>query len=336
MVFTNLRIYYSLILFNNFWFITSNWLNFWLKYMTLKEVGIIDAIAFLVGILFEFPSGIISDKLGRKQTLLLSQSLQILGSLLVTLSSSLVEIGVGFVIFQIGTAFYSGTIESFGYESGVLANKNYEKVLINSGFLSNFGYLSSLIIGGFLYTTDNNLPNILFTANFLVGLLLSILIKDTLIKEDELTKTLVNSKFNLPILALFIILMTLSFSFDYGFLKLIILENFADLNTNYWYIFIATLLSLFFSSLLIPRIINIKKSLLLCLVCLMGSVILGIFTYIPLFFVLSFLAIFIYQLSLKYINERVSDSKRASFISLFNLVYKLPYVLIALLLGYNL
>jgi MFS family permease len=336
MKFTNLKVYYILIATNNLWFITSNWLNFWLKYMTVKEVGIIDAVAFLIGILLEFPSGVVSDRLGRKQTLFISQSLQLLGSLIITLASNLFEIGIGFVLFQMGVAFYSGTVESFGYESAIRENKEYSEVLVISGVLSNFAYLLSLVVGGYLYLLNQNLPNILFTLNFFLGFLVLIWSKENVKIFEESTGLEVRSKFNFKILGFFIILMTASFSFDFGFLKLIILEKFSNLYSSYWYIFVATLASIALSSYLLRRLSSYYYPLILTSVILTCSLILAFFSFIPLFFTLSFTAVFVYQLSLKYINERVADNQRASAISLFSLFYKLPYVLIALVLGYNL
>lgn len=336
---TNLKIYFVLVLFNNFWFITSNWLNFWLKYMTLKEVGIIDAIAFMVGILLEFPSGIISDKLGRKQTLLISQSLQFLGSVIITISSSVLEIGIGFVIFQIGVAFYSGTVEAFGYESSVLETKDYTKILILSTYLTNFAYLSSLIIGGYLYLIDSAIPNTLFALNFLIGYIASIFIQtygQKSIPEDSSNNDINYRKFNVFTLFLFVSLMAITFSFDYGFLKLVILEKFSSLDNNYFYIFFATILSIPVSNWFLTKFKSYNRVLVLCFLSVGISFILFNYSAIPLFCILSFLTIFIYQISLKYLNDKVNDFQRARVISLFNLCYKLPYVLIALILGYNL
>lgn len=333
---TNLKIYYLLIFTNNLWFITSNWLNFWLKYMSMKEVGIIDAIAFLTGILLEFPSGLISDRLGRKQTLFLSQSFQLLGSLLITLSSNLYEIGLGFTIFQIGVAFYSGTIEAYGFESAEKEGQEYTKVLTLSSVISNFAYLGSLVLGGYLYLNNQNLPNILFTFNFVFGVFIVIFIKNTILKSEKEQDVQDKVKFNFPILFMFIILMTAVFSFDYGFLKLVILEKFSTLESNFWFIFSGTTFSIFLTGYLLPKITNYFKVTLISTIFLISSYLVTFYSYLPLFFTLSFMAVFIFQISLKYINEKVVDGERAGVISLFNLCYKLPYVLIALYLGYNL
>ncbi|NBO17435.1 MAG: hypothetical protein EBV07_00875, partial [Proteobacteria bacterium] len=94
--------------------------------MSISEVGVIDAIAFSIGILIEIPSGLISDRLGRKYSLILASFFQFLGSFLITISFNKFEIAAGFIIFQIGTALFSGTIEAFGYEEASKNNLDYQ------------------------------------------------------------------------------------------------------------------------------------------------------------------------------------------------------------------
>ena len=343
----NLRVYFSLVLLNNFWFITSNWLHFWLKYMTLKEVGIIDALAFLVGILFEFPSGLISDRWGRKNSLILSQLFQFAGSFVITFSSNLYEIGIGFIIFQLGVAMFSGSIESFGYESTRDSGLDYKNTLSVSSFLNNFGYLTSLVIGGYLYLINNNYPNILFSITFFIGFMMCFLIhenkvydtkevEESNIKADLLKFRKVLKHLDIKMIIYLTFLSSIVFAFDYGFIKLLILESFAGLESNYWYIFGFTFLSLLGSFLMLRS----KMSYLSQLRAMFGVLVVVIFIVFKessliwiLFGLLSFFAIYTVQISLSYFNELVSDENRAGFLSIFALFFKLPYVFIALVLG---
>jgi len=336
----NTYLYYLILTFNNFWFITSNWLFFWIKYMSISEVGIIDSIAFLVGILFEFPSGIISDRFGRKKTLILSQVIQFLGSFTVLISNSKYEIAFGFIIFQIGVALYSGTIESFGYESSSEDGFNYGSVLFTSSLLSNFGYLLSVLIGGYIYLINQNLPNFMMGLNYLLGLIFSILIleKTNIKPEAEKNINFNLEKFELDFVLFLILVFSLCFAFDYGFLKLKILELFSNEKDNFYYIFVATSLSLVFSKVVLGKVLDYKKYLkfiILILALLLISFFITNIGIVVLFFALSFLAVNLYQLSLKYFNERLDDSERASGISLFNMAYKLPYVLLSLAFGFS-
>lgn len=338
---TNLKIYYSLLSLNNLWFITSSWLFFWLKFMTLGEVGIIDSLAFLIGILFEFPSGLISDRFGRKFTLILSNIFQFAGSFLIALAESKFQIGIGFAIFQLGVALFSGTIESFGYESSVIEKESYEKVLVNSNNYSNFSFLFSLVIGGFLYNVNNNLPNILLTLNYLVSFVLCFFIisqKQDLQESEYFNFKNLPKKFSFKLISYFLFLLSIAFCFDYGFLKLIILKEFTTPESNYWYIGAGVVIGTFLSNFFLQKNWSFHTNLKIIFFTLISLLLPSFYTSIHLlllFLSFSFIVIFTNQLFLKYVNERLEDRERAGAISFFNFLYKTPYVFLALILGYS-
>lgn len=345
---SNILIYFSITLFNNFWFITSNWVNYWLKFMTIKDIGIIDALAFGVGLLIEIPSGVISDKLGRKTSLIIANFLQFLGSFIITISASKYEIALGFIVFQIGTALFTGTIEAFGYEEAHESSFNYDKLLNISQYISNFAYLLSLSIGGYFYLFNQNIPNFLWSINYLVALILSILIiskssqeKLFNLTEDKIKVNFKNliHKFNFRSSYFLILLSSITFAFDFGFLKTYILDTFSNLSNNFIYLSLITLCCILLSSFLINKFSNfekiIKVSYVILCITLISNLVFKNISIIS-FIVLNFLTIYIYQVSMKYINTRVSDAKRASFISFFSFSYKLPYVFLSILLGLGL
>ena len=339
---TNLRIYYLIVSFNNLWFITSSWLFYWLKFMTIKDVGLIDSLAFFIGIMFEFPSGIISDKFGRKITLIFSQALQFIGSLIITLATSGFEIGFGFIIFQLGVSLFSGTIESFGYESSVSENESYEKTLTKSSTISTTSYLISLLVGGYLYTINNNFPNILWTLNYLFGFIISFfIIKSFKIEsiKDSFNIKKIASKIDIKIILYLLFFLSVCFAFDYGFLKLVILNKFSDYTNNYFFIVIASLIGIALSNFLLKKDLDLINSLRvgyfsLCLLLLLSY--LSKQLNIAVFFLFSFFVIYSDQLFLKYINQRISDNERAGVISFFSFLFKFPYVLLALYFGLSL
>lgn len=338
---TNLKIYYSLLSLNNLWFITSSWLFFWLKFMTIGEVGLIDSVAFLIGILFEFPSGIISDRFGRKKTLILSNIFQFTGSLIITLAESKLQIGIGFAIFQLGVALFSGTIESFGYESSVTQKESYEKVLINSNNYSNFSFLFSLLVGGYLYNYNNNLPNLLLTLNYLISFLICLFIQSQKPVESEANSfdlKKLPSKFSFKLISYFLFLLSIAFCFDFGFLKLIILKEFTTPQTNYWFIGLGVVIGTFLSNYFLQKNWSFHKNLKILFFVLIALLLPSFYTtyhLLVVFLMFSFVVIFTNQLFLKYVNERLLDQERASVISFFNFLYKTPYVFLALILGYS-
>lgn len=342
----NILIYYSINTFNNFWFITSSWVNYWLKYMSISEIGIIDALAFGIGVLVEIPSGIISDKLGRKLSLIIASFFQFLGSFIITISIDKFEIAAGFIIFQIGTSLFSGTIEAFGYEECIQSNFKYEDLLLKSQYLASFGHLVSLFLGGYFYLINKNIPNFLWSLNYLISLILSILIVTT--NQPTLFENLENStklkirdfihNFNFKTVFYLVIISSIVFSFDYGFLKLLIMDSFSNIENNYLILSVTVLLSLILNKYLISRTKNYESVVkviygVLSLLFLFNTQIYQ--SSLIIFIFLTFLTIYLFQLSLNYINTRVRDSVRASFISIFNFAYKLPYIILSLILGFS-
>lgn len=344
----NIFIYYSITLFNNFWFITSNWVNYWLKYMTIKDIGVIDALAFGIGLLIEIPSGVISDRLGRKTSLILSNFLQFLGSFIITVSVNRYEIALGFIVFQIGTALFTGTLEAFGYEESSEHNYNYDRLLNFSQYLSNFGYLISLSIGGYFYLINKNIPNFLWSINFLISMILSLFIVSLSSQErlfespsEKISIQLKNliPRFNFRSSFYLILLSSITFAFDYGFLKIYILDSFSNLTNNFKYLALITIFCLLASSYLIKKFNNFERIIRISYIIICLSLIANLYNDSLIFLsfvILNFLTIYIYQISMKYINSRVGDTTRASFISFFSFSYKLPYVLLSILLSLGL
>jgi len=342
----NIFIYYSINTFNNFWFITSSWVNYWLKYMSVSEIGIIDALAFGIGVLVEIPSGLISDRLGRKLSLIIASFFQFLGSFIITISLDKFEIAAGFIIFQIGTSLFSGTIEAFGYEECIHNNLKYENLLLKSQYLASFGHLFSLIIGGYFYLVNKNIPNFLWSLNYLISLILSILIVTS--SQPSLFENLENSSklrirdfihnFNFKTVFYLVVISSIVFSFDYGFLKLLIMDSFSTIENNYYILSITVLISLILNRYLIKKTKNYENIVKLIYITM---ALLFIFneniyqSYVLIFLFLTFLTIYLFQISLNYINTRVRDSVRASFISIFNFAYKIPYIVLSIILGFG-
>jgi len=77
--------------------------------MTFTQIGGVYAARELATNLMEIPSGLASDTLGRKHTLLLSFVLYILSFLLLFYGTSFVYFLVAFIVFGVGDAFRSGT-----------------------------------------------------------------------------------------------------------------------------------------------------------------------------------------------------------------------------------
>jgi hypothetical protein len=63
----NIAIFYILSAVYNAWIMSAVWIFIWSMFMTKTQIGISDSITFTVGFLFELPSGVIADLMGRKR-----------------------------------------------------------------------------------------------------------------------------------------------------------------------------------------------------------------------------------------------------------------------------
>lgn len=85
--------------------------------MTFGQLGIIDAIGFGFGLILEIPSGAIADLLGKKKTIFLGFLAGGIGTLTITISSSMFLLFVGRLVTQFAYAFYSGAAETLAYDT---------------------------------------------------------------------------------------------------------------------------------------------------------------------------------------------------------------------------
>lgn len=90
---------------------------------SLAEIGIAEGVFHAASLLFELPSGVISDVFGRKKSMILSQCMFILSAFLMAFSEGLPGICVSLVASAFGYNFASGTREALAYDSLKIAGR---------------------------------------------------------------------------------------------------------------------------------------------------------------------------------------------------------------------
>lgn len=126
----------------------------WMIYLkqmgwSVGEIALLESVFTICQFLFEFPTGIISDRLGHKNALLLGEILSILYLITYFFPAQHWLLYVGFVLFALGLALISGTDVSLMYESVPAVEK--EKFLKYSGYFNMvaiFGMAISNALGG--------------------------------------------------------------------------------------------------------------------------------------------------------------------------------------------
>lgn len=84
---------------------------------SLVEIGFAESVFHVASLLFEVPSGVISDVFGRKKSMVLSQCMMLVSSLLMLVSDSMAGVLPAMVFSAFGYNFASGTRELLAYET---------------------------------------------------------------------------------------------------------------------------------------------------------------------------------------------------------------------------
>lgn len=88
-----------------------------LRGFSLVEIGIVESLFHMVSLCGELPSGLLADLLGRKRTLLLSQTMFALCALLMAASDGMAGVCIAMAANALAYNLQSGTREAITYES---------------------------------------------------------------------------------------------------------------------------------------------------------------------------------------------------------------------------
>lgn len=122
------------------------------KNLTLPQSGIVMSILSMSVVIFELPSGILSDKIGRKKIYLISQVIFLLSFILLLFSNDFISVLLSFSLFGIARAFSSGSIEA-DFVDNYLKDNNSDKLsrlITGMGVGETFGLAFGALIGGLL------------------------------------------------------------------------------------------------------------------------------------------------------------------------------------------
>jgi MFS family permease len=156
----NIKIFYLLAIFLNGWFISSNFLFFMERKISLEQIAIVEAIGVLIGIMMEVPSGLIADIIGKKKAIAAGGLFGLIGCLLIIQANSLYSFIIAQVLIFSGMAFYSGSVEAFGFDSLLEKDfaEKYDEVISSYTFLATIMTIISVSLGSLLYSIHPNMP----------------------------------------------------------------------------------------------------------------------------------------------------------------------------------
>lgn len=224
-------------------FFSAVWLYFYRLFITDQQVGLLDGMAFAIGLLAEVPSGALADKFGRDKMIRIGQLLIAGGILVQALTGSFMPFFVGQTIMMVGFSFMSGADEALFFEKlGFKRDSTRWRKLVTRG--SQAALTAGLIataLGGWLHTINPRVPWILTALAFVVATYLIWPVKDIRAKEasgrftEEIKSYLLDIKtgfaqFRLPKLSPYVpIIVTVQGLFyvsGYGLLRIVLLDRF--------------------------------------------------------------------------------------------------------------
>ncbi|MBK9124155.1 MAG: MFS transporter [Chloroflexi bacterium] len=167
----NIRVNYLMTAAESAVFIGGNWIFFWQLFMTFGQLGLNDALGFAFGLFMEIPTGALADIIGKRWTLRAAMLINGIGFLVMGSATAASGLIVGFLMFQVGIALYSGAAEALTYDSlkERKLEHDYDRVAAASSSVSLVTLMACILIGAWMYQVDVRLPHWAWGVAFLLG-----------------------------------------------------------------------------------------------------------------------------------------------------------------------
>lgn len=296
--------------------------------VSISEFFILQAILSFGIFIFEIPFGMITDKIGYKNSIIISHFSMLLARIILLFSFSFEFFVLEAILEAVGFAFASGTI--IGYEYEIIGEENFA---VESSILGNYstvGFIVSTISFYFMnkYFGQNFLIIFTIISTFISFLFTLFLEKEKGFEKDD-TKLNFKSILNKYLIIFMVFNGMISITFILiNFFYVVILQN-INLSENYM-TFVILLYSVI--GLLSPKIIKIfgevklKRNLFIFLT--MSSVLLislilikNIFVILPMTFLPMLIGIvetYFSKVENRYVDS-LNDKNRATILSTFSM-----------------
>jgi MFS family permease len=340
------------------YFICAIWVHFYRLFITDQQTGLVDGVAFAIGLIAEVPSGVLADRFGRDRLVKIGQLLQGGGILIQAFGGSFIALLVGQSVFMVGMSFVSGADEALFFSKLKFEQNSvsWRKLLTRRSQVSLLALLFSISLGGWLYTVNPRAPWILTGLSLFSSILLIRNIRDErevkarkaftseLVQQIQSIKSgfleFVSPKFLLYV-PIIVAVQGIFYACGWGMLRIVLLDRFYfDPFTGSLVIASCSILTVGMLSLMYRLAERMgEKQVIACIslataFCLLISVAsIGAWGY----FVI--LALYcgehvLYTFMSEVVNNRASEEQRATLLSVASFLRTMPYVVLAPIIGY--
>jgi len=131
--------------------------------LSMQDIFVLQAVFAVTMVLFEIPSGFLSDIIGHRKSLVLGSALTVLGVSVYVFAYGFWLIMLAEIILGIGYAFFSGADSALLYNSLTVLGRESEHKKIESRLLSIGGISAAVggVLGGLLATISLRIPFII-------------------------------------------------------------------------------------------------------------------------------------------------------------------------------
>ncbi len=140
------------------------------KGMSLIEIGILESIYHITGLILEIPSGAIADLYGRKFSVIVGRVVNLISCILMITANSFLEFAISFIFSSAAMNLNSGAAEALIYdslkESG--EEEKYKKIWGQMAFIMSISQGIAVLLGGIL-------ADVKFLYAYMVGAIIQLL-----------------------------------------------------------------------------------------------------------------------------------------------------------------
>lgn len=319
----------------------------------LEQFAVIMSVFALAILLFEVPSGVVADFLGKKKTLLLSGFLYVIEIFILAFFNGFWLFLIAKVLSGIGVSLASGARQAIVYDTLKILDrtKEHKRISGNISVIANVSMAIVFIIGAYLFSINAKLPAIVSLPVVFIGFVLTFFLKEpykngkpfdmknswnhlkegfAYFKKNVYVKYL--TFYSVPLMTVIVIIQNMSSVYFENILIPISLIGVVA--------FISSMVSSYFAKKThnIDEKLGTPKALLLGQLLVFFGVFLMAFMFnyfgVLFYFLISAAYGFYGVIVNHYANENIETSHRATMLSIKNMFNNLGVTLILPLIGY--